>query len=250
MRDTMKNAMLTFIYKAGDPLQYGNYRGISLLSCLFKIITGTLNGRLQHILHDKAGLDTNQGANRKGVHAAHKAAVVINIIADAKTHQKPLHIIYIDIKGAFPSVPFQAFHDALTTLGLNNGFLDLGKDTQTNFTCVAKGPTGLSAPKAKENGVHEGDCLSPTLFCLVLNMFFHWCRTQGLGYEMTSHPQSSADIAITIPVNGYADDMALIGKSHGEAVQLLRMLPSFPTLLRHGTQCREMRIPVHCPRPR
>jgi hypothetical protein len=227
MPDTMKNAMLTFIYKAGDPLQYGNYRGISLLSCLFKIINGTLNGRLQHILHDKAGLDTNQGANRKGVHAAHKAAIVINIIADAKAHQKPLHIIYTDIKGAFPSVPFQAFYDALTTLGLNNGFLNLVKDTQSNFTCVAKGPTSLSAPKAKENGVHEGDCLSPTLFCLVLNMFFHWCSAKGLVYEMTSHPQSSADIAITIPVNGYADDMALIGKSHGEAVQLLRMLERF-----------------------
>jgi hypothetical protein len=234
MPDTMKNAMLTFISKAGDPLQYGNYRGISLLSCLFKIITGTLNGRLQHILHDKAGLDTNQGANRKGVHAAHKAAVIINIIADAKTHQKPLHIIYTDIKGAFPSVPFQAFHAALTTLGLNNGFLDLVKDTQTNFTCVAKGPTGLSAPKAKENGVHEGDCLSPTLFCLVLNMFFHWCKAEELGYEMTSHPQSSADIAITIPVNGYADDMALIGKFHGEAVQLLRMLERF--LLYYGME--------------
>jgi hypothetical protein len=118
MPDTMKNAMLTFIYKVGDPLQYGNYKGISLLSCLFKIITGTLNGRLQHILHNKAGLDTNQGANRKGVHAAHKAAVVIDIIADARAHQKPLHIIYADFKGAFPSVPFQAFHDALTTLGL------------------------------------------------------------------------------------------------------------------------------------
>jgi hypothetical protein len=72
------------------------------------------------------------------------------------------------------------------------------------------------------------------MFCLVLNMFFHWCRAEGLGYEMTSHPQSSANIAITIPVNGYADDMALIGKSQGEAVQLLRMLERF--LLYYGME--------------
>jgi hypothetical protein len=42
----MKEAMLTFIYKSGGPLQNKNYRGISLLSCMFKLVTGTLNGRL------------------------------------------------------------------------------------------------------------------------------------------------------------------------------------------------------------
>jgi hypothetical protein len=52
-------------------------------------------------------------------------------------------------------------------------------------------------------------------------MFFYWCRAEGLGYKMTSYPQSSVDIAITILINQYADDMALIGNSHGEAVQLL-----------------------------
>jgi hypothetical protein len=47
MPSSMKTALLTFIHKSGDPLEYARYRGISLLSCLFKIITGTLNGRLQ-----------------------------------------------------------------------------------------------------------------------------------------------------------------------------------------------------------
>jgi hypothetical protein len=127
------------------------------------------------------GLDCNQGANRKGVHAAHKAAVIMNIIADARVRKKSLHIIYTDIKGAFPSVPYQAFADALTSLGLGNGFLDLIINMQTDFTCTAKGPTGYSSAKPKANGVHEGDCLSPTLFCLVLNMYFRWVQSADLG---------------------------------------------------------------------
>jgi hypothetical protein len=45
---------------AADPLQYSNYRGISLLSRLFELITGTLNGRLQRKLHETMGLDCNQ----------------------------------------------------------------------------------------------------------------------------------------------------------------------------------------------
>jgi hypothetical protein len=119
---SIKTALLTFIHKSGDPLEYAHYRGINLLRCLFKIITGTLNGRLQNMLHKHTGINTNQGANQKGVHAAHKAAVLMNVIADARTNKKPLHIIYTDIKGAFPSVPYQAFTDALTSFGLADPF--------------------------------------------------------------------------------------------------------------------------------
>jgi hypothetical protein len=49
----------------------------------------------------------------------------MNIIADARHQKKPLHIIYSDIKGAFSSVPYQAFSDVLAALGLDGAFLDL-----------------------------------------------------------------------------------------------------------------------------
>lgn len=115
---SMKAALLIFILKSGDPLQYCNYRGISLLSCYFNIVIGILNGRLQRALVDTGGLDCNQGANRKGIHAAHKAAVLFNLISYARPKDEPLHIIYTDIKGAFPSVPYRAFADALQCIGL------------------------------------------------------------------------------------------------------------------------------------
>jgi hypothetical protein len=58
-------------------------------------------------------------------------------------------------------------------------------------------------------------------------MFFHWLRSENLGYEITSHPRSSVELSTRIPVNGYADDMALIGKSQEEATQILQMLERF-----------------------
>jgi hypothetical protein len=39
-------------------------------------------------------MEINQGGNKKGVNAAHKAAVLINVITDARMQRKPLHIIY------------------------------------------------------------------------------------------------------------------------------------------------------------
>jgi hypothetical protein len=48
-------------------------------------MTGFINGRLQTVLlAEETRLDSNQGANRKGVNLAHKAAVLYNVLADAK----------------------------------------------------------------------------------------------------------------------------------------------------------------------
>jgi hypothetical protein len=95
---SMKEAILTFIPKDGDPLLHTNYRGIALLSSLYKVVTGVLNYRLTQLLRDHGGMEINQGGNKKGVNAAHKAACLINVITDARMQRKQLHIIYIDKK--------------------------------------------------------------------------------------------------------------------------------------------------------
>lgn len=58
-------------------------------------------------------------------------------------------------------------------------------------------------------------------------MYFNWLRGANLGYSMQSASPTSPTLAIQIPVNGYADDMALIGNSHVEAQQILTMLDRF-----------------------
>jgi hypothetical protein len=94
---SIKLALLTFIPKSGDPLLHTNYRGIVLLSCVYKIVTGILNHRLSSMLAEHGGMESNQGGNTKGLNSAHKAAVLMNIIADARAQDKGLHIIYTDI---------------------------------------------------------------------------------------------------------------------------------------------------------
>jgi hypothetical protein len=222
----MKAALLIFIHKSGDPLEFHNYRGISLLSCFFKILTGILNGRLQQLLAATAGLDTNQGANRKGIHAAHKAAVLFNLLSHARQHDEPIHIVYTDIKGAFPSVPYRAFADALQCIGLDGSWISFLK-RKPILPSHARRPTGLSAPYAKTMGVHEGDCLSPTMFTLVLNMFFIWLRSENLGYITVNHHWSPIHQQTQIPANGYADDLALIAPSNAQVARILGMLETF-----------------------
>jgi hypothetical protein len=80
--------------------------GIVLLSCVYKIVTGILNHRLSSVLAEHGGIESNQGENTKGLNSTHRAAVLMNVIADARAQNKGLHIIHTDIKKAFPSVPY------------------------------------------------------------------------------------------------------------------------------------------------
>jgi hypothetical protein len=140
---SMKEALLTFISKDGDPLFHTNYRGIAFLLLLYKVVTGVLNFRLTQLLRDHGGMEINQGGNKKGVNAAHKAAVLINVITDARMQRKPLHIIYTDLKKAFPSTPYEAFHDALRVLGMNPDFMECIVDTQLTLLQEQKAQLAL-----------------------------------------------------------------------------------------------------------
>jgi hypothetical protein len=171
-------------------------------------------------------MEINQGGNKKGVNAAHKAAVLINVITDARMQRKALHIIHTDIKKAFSSTPYEAFHDALRVLGMNPDFMELIVDTQTDFVTTAKGPTGLATPRKKLVGVHEGDCLSPTLFCLLINMYSKWMNALPLGYNMES-PNNSLLQSLRIATNAYMDDMALLGNTASECQSLLSYFERF-----------------------
>jgi hypothetical protein len=73
---------------------------------VYKIVTGILNHRLSSVLAEHGGIESNQGENTKGLNSTHRAAVLMNVIADARAQNKGLHIIHTDIKKAFPSVPY------------------------------------------------------------------------------------------------------------------------------------------------
>jgi hypothetical protein len=60
----IKRTLIIFIHKTGDVLDHGNYRGISLLSCMYKVITGLLAARLNSLISEFDILETNQGSAR------------------------------------------------------------------------------------------------------------------------------------------------------------------------------------------
>ena len=58
--------VITILFKDGETNDLNNYRGITLLSMLGKILVGVLNNRLIDLINKEHILDENQGGFRKG----------------------------------------------------------------------------------------------------------------------------------------------------------------------------------------
>ena len=58
--------VITILFKDGETNDLNNYRGITLLSTLGKVLVGVLNNRLIGLINEEHILEKNQGGFRKG----------------------------------------------------------------------------------------------------------------------------------------------------------------------------------------
>ena len=114
------------IYKDGARLDPGNYRGITLMSCLGKLFLSILNSRLLKFVLEKNILSINQlgfvPENRTS-----DAHVIINHMVNKTCHKKggKLFSCFVDFKKAFDSVPRDLLLNKLLNFGINGKFFNI-----------------------------------------------------------------------------------------------------------------------------
>jgi hypothetical protein len=98
-------SLLTSIYKSGDPTDCGNYRGISISSCVGKLFTSLLQKRISDFLETNGLLSDNQGGFRKNYRIVDKVFILKTIIKKYIYKEKrKVYACFVDFKKAFDSV--------------------------------------------------------------------------------------------------------------------------------------------------
>ena len=202
-------------------LALDNCRPISLLEVPLKLLTRIVNERLLHAVTDNKYLSPNQWGFRPGMSATDPFHVLLGAIEDAKQFNKKLHYALIDLTKAFDSIEPWSLQQAYRQAGLSSatraflGSMD-GKGTAQVIT-----PFGLSPTFKVGRGVRQGETLSPLKFLLWLEPWLHHIRKlqpRG-GYAMKEGTR--------VHTLAYADDMALVGRSHGEIQSIMSSFTSF-----------------------
>ena len=205
------------IYKQkGDTNNPENYRPITLLSCLGKVFTATLNLRLAYYLETNSILNENQAGFRNNYSTSDHCITLSLIIDLLRHHKKKIFTTFIDFSKAFDSVWRIGLFNKIIKNGVNGKFLKVIFSMYTNIKSCIKVKNDFSPYFLCENGVRQGENLSPILFSIYLNDLESFLYTNSCnGINLENYTQQ-VNVYLKLIILLYADDTVLICDSEKE----------------------------------
>lgn len=161
----LKTAKITPILKSSkDSKIASNYRPISLLSSIGKILEKILRDKLCDSLSDNGIIMQEQFGFREGHSTVHQIKRIVNIIKQNKECRRSTGIILLDIEKAFDSVWHNGLLYKLKTFGTPIYLIKMIASFLRDRSFVVDVNGKLSSPKPIPAGLAQGSILSPILW--------------------------------------------------------------------------------------
>ncbi|KAH9270830.1 hypothetical protein BASA83_006982 [Batrachochytrium salamandrivorans] len=191
--------------KDGDPLNPGDKRGIALINVGLKLVCKVLQMRIERFVETNNLLSYEQAGFRKREECVGQVVSLVDIIQRRQNAGLNTHVLFIDIRKAFDTVPVGALLWKLQNMGLSCRTLAFLKALYTSSSARARAGSLLSDPFPVQRGVRQGCPLSGLLFNLFINDILD-------GVAPITVPGLPRD---TNPIRGlmYADDVAVFADS-------------------------------------
>jgi len=155
------------IYKSGDKSLVSNYRPISLLCILSKVLERIVYNNL--LVYLKQTLTVHQFGFLPGRSALQQLLLVTETLLSAKLTQAEVDIIYMDFRKAFDSVSHNRLLQKLQTIGVTGNLWNWLRSYLTNrFQSVRIGNYSSDLCHVL-SGVPQGSVLGPLLFIVFIN---------------------------------------------------------------------------------
>ena len=187
--DGLKTGLLTPIFKnKREKNQSRNYRGITVLPVLGKVVKSVLKKRIQPLIND------HQSEIQRGFTARasplNAALILEEVTHECKDKGDPLYLIFLDTKSAFDMVDHTHLMWRFYHTGVDNTHWLLVDDMHQNVSSIVKW-IGEHSDSFK---VNQGGILSAALYKIHINPALGRLKTQVLdvGLEIYSAVQQPA----------------------------------------------------------
>lgn len=167
--DKLKIARVTPIFKAGDDKVTSNYRPISILPCLSKLLERVMYNRLYKHLTNNDLLYEKQFGFQKQHSTEHAVMSLTNDISDAFNNDQYTLGLFIDLSKAFDTVDHNILLTKLENYGVRDSNLHWFRSYLTNRKQRVELDKETSTEQKIKCGVPQGSILGPLLFILYVN---------------------------------------------------------------------------------
>ena len=170
----MKHAEVIPLFKSGLKNFTNNYRPISLLLTLSKILEKLMYSRIYEFLDKGQIYDSQYGFQSK--HSCENAITeLISAITKGWENKQSTLVVYLDLSKAFDTLQHSVLFDKLEHYGIRGNALDWFKSYLNERSLSVKcqtldsGKGVMSEGYPVEYGSPEGSCLGPLLFLVFCN---------------------------------------------------------------------------------
>lgn len=187
------------VFKKGSKDQCSNYRGITLLGVLYKVLSNIILRKLTRYTEEILG--DYQCGFRVGRGTTDQIFVLRQAMEKAYEYGIDLHILFIDYRQAFDSVKRSVLLKILKKNGIPHKLINLISMTMDGASSKVMLGNKVGNAFEVKSGVRQGDALSATLFNVALHD------------AVKDATKNGTIVNKTWQLCAYADDLVLIARS-------------------------------------
>ena len=196
-----------------DPNIPLNYRGITLLPCIYKVFSTIINQRIILHLEQNGLLADEQNGFRAKRSCTDHLYTCTTIVRDTLENNRPTYCAFIDLQKAFDRVNRDLLWYKLDKIGISGRMFNIIKRIYQDPKSQVQITHNLSTPWfSTPVGVRQGDSLSPTLFNIYINDLISELNQRNHGIDVNGEK---------ICALLYADDLLIMGQSAEQLQDLL-----------------------------
>lgn len=218
---SMKEGIISLLFKKGDPEELKNWRPVTLLGVDYKLIAKVLTGRLKKVLPLIVNEDQTCGVEGRSI--LWNLQLIRDAISWAQDRALPLMLVSLDQEKAFDRVNHGFLFRILGRFGFGEQFLRWINIMYTGAGSRVNLNGFLGELIRQESGVRQGCPLSPLLYVLFMEPFAVAVR-EDQNIEGLQLPGSGGS---TVKISQYADDTTLFLSTEYSWMWALQVIERF-----------------------
>ncbi len=198
--------------KSNDPRIPLNYRGINLLSCVYKAYSTVINKRLLTFLETNKLLCDEQNGFRANRSCLEHIYTLYSIIKNRKNMSCDTYAAFIDFSKCFDLIDRDMLYFKLIETGIDGKMYFTLKSMYSNTRSCVNINGNLTEWFYTMNGCRQGDVTSPTAFSILINDLIKEIRASKIGVKVND---------LIVGVLAYADDIVLLAENPQQLQDLI-----------------------------